>query len=422
MLFNKICVNLLHIIINVTFGCLFICCSPDNLSHEILKTLPISQLNVLQNMLNELKPKFVLLTYLIDPFIDTTCYIFIENIFSKEIKHYTILFNNSESIESVKHKILHSDIINKDILSICLHNTTYLNNEINDLKNSFTCYPVMKYNNIIKRIVSKFSMLIYKIDKFFLSKLDFNDTFFENQNTFKNYICICLESFLSLSKDIKNTQLLHYKSICDISQIDYLKTFIRKKINNFDKEKFSFAHMDLNEIYIFAKCIYAFCTRSAISSDQVMKYVLELIFTVKNKINKFTFFLCFLKIYSEEVNLRSKPRLLKLTTFIWIYFENPQIDLNNKKYLVFLYKLCKNCKFENISYNGYIEICFIENTSEDEMKKIIIKRYAYFIMLHTSVFLHVLTELLSSEQYFNIIWLTVKTCIVSVYNIFNMDL
>ena len=83
---------------------LYILCSLDNFNKiELIKLTPLQQIEM-NILLQDLTPNFVLETYLIDPINTNTCYLFIENTTTKEIKHYDIFLDNKQSFNSIKEK------------------------------------------------------------------------------------------------------------------------------------------------------------------------------------------------------------------------------------------------------------------------------------------------------------------------------
>lgn len=72
----------------VCFIQIFITLKEINNTELILLTS--EQKFLINKMLDELKPTYILTTYLVDPINLNKCYLFIEHIYCKEIRFYTI--------------------------------------------------------------------------------------------------------------------------------------------------------------------------------------------------------------------------------------------------------------------------------------------------------------------------------------------
>ncbi|EQB61895.1 hypothetical protein NAPIS_ORF00529 [Vairimorpha apis BRL 01] len=100
---------------------------------ELLK-LTTQQQRDLDEMLQTLKRNYILTTYLIDPINTNLCYIFIENTKSNEIKYYTIVLNDKQSLISVKNRILEEGTSINDLFYLNFKNILNIQYEIENLK------------------------------------------------------------------------------------------------------------------------------------------------------------------------------------------------------------------------------------------------------------------------------------------------
>ncbi|EQB61915.1 hypothetical protein NAPIS_ORF00509 [Vairimorpha apis BRL 01] len=141
-----------------------------------------------------------------------------------------------------------------------------------------------------------------------------------------------------------------------------------------------------------------------------------------NKLDKLTFLLCLIKIYGDVYNNNSKPRLLKLTIMICLYLHNINIEINNEETLIILYTICKKRIVKNEKYFKGSDLCVLDKRQKSTMKLVIIRRYSYFVIFYQNEFLNVLKNLEYLSDYFNFIWFIIKCSIVTIYNIFDIEI
>ncbi|EQB62252.1 hypothetical protein NAPIS_ORF00173 [Vairimorpha apis BRL 01] len=169
----------------IVFKCLqihnlYILCSLDNFNKiELIKLTHLQQIN-LNILLQDLTPNFVLETYLIDPINTNTCYLFIENTTTKEIKHYDIFLDNKQSFNTIKDKILYGDLSINNIFKSVFKDALNIHYEVEFLNNSSTIYNITIHNRFIKLIIDHYGFLIHIMDSSFVNDITFKRYFFEN--------------------------------------------------------------------------------------------------------------------------------------------------------------------------------------------------------------------------------------------------
>lgn len=149
--------------------CLYICvsihCAGSNFStHKLIELTPI-QNNKLKNMLEELRPRYKLTTYLINPLNVNTCYLFIEDVFVEEIKYYTVFLNDDNSLKHVKDTILCSNYLINKKFQDCFNKFCNFQTEIDKFSPLIILFHVVKFNNILKQILLNFFNAIRNVNK-----------------------------------------------------------------------------------------------------------------------------------------------------------------------------------------------------------------------------------------------------------------
>ncbi|EQB60018.1 hypothetical protein NAPIS_ORF02416 [Vairimorpha apis BRL 01] len=182
-------------------------CSPNEINNiELIQLSSVQKIN-LDKMLIEIYPRYELTTYLIDPININTCYLFIENTYTKQITHFTIFLNDEKSLQLVKNKILDDNVLVNNIFDECLITTLNIKNEIVRIEYKHIQFYVNKFNNIVKIIYRSILMLIFNLDKTNLVKFNLNlNIDLCNYNT----ICCILKNLsiiLSLSIYIRKSEI-----------------------------------------------------------------------------------------------------------------------------------------------------------------------------------------------------------------------
>ncbi|EQB62393.1 hypothetical protein NAPIS_ORF00030 [Vairimorpha apis BRL 01] len=127
-------------------------CSSSHINeNELIQLSPIQKSNI-DKMLDEIYPNYKLETYLIDPNNINTCYLFIENTYTKQITHFTIFLNDEQSLQLVKNKILYNTVLINNIFNECLKDEINIENEIYKIKSMLIQFDIAKFNNILNRI------------------------------------------------------------------------------------------------------------------------------------------------------------------------------------------------------------------------------------------------------------------------------
>ncbi|EQB59935.1 hypothetical protein NAPIS_ORF02505 [Vairimorpha apis BRL 01] len=172
-----------------TLKTLYILCSSNNFQIiELLKLTPENQID-LNKMLHDLNPNFILTTYLIDPCDLKTCYIFIENIRSKEIKFYNYFLDNKQSLNSIKDKILFENLSINDLFDLNFKDSLIIQQEIEIYKNLSTIYDINYYNTFIKHLINKSYLLLLKFDSYLINKIDLKSIYCKNFTIITSLIC-----------------------------------------------------------------------------------------------------------------------------------------------------------------------------------------------------------------------------------------
>lgn len=401
----------------------FVLCSYDNFQQIELLKLTLDQQFNLNTMINDLIPEFTLTTYLIDPTNTNLCYLFIENTKTNEIKYYTMFLNNIQSLNSIKDKILHDDVSINNIFDLNFVKFSNIQYELENLRKSITIYDKTNYNIFIKRIINKIYILMLRIDSSFINNVTLNSIFYKYSTLKVCLICQLLLKFLKLGQKLKKTKHFNKYSPSDyLNKLRILDLYILSKISKSN----NYISLDINCKFDYinktSNCMYIFCFRQKISIEHLIEYILKKINIILNKLDKYTFVLLFLKIYVDEYNSHNRPRLLKLIFILSLYLHNPNIDLNNKETLFLLYMISKKRIFKNENYITRFNLCILDNRQENFMKIIIIRRLSYFFVFNHDDFSNVLTNLVSFSKYFNFIWIVVKSCVITIYCMFDIDL
>lgn len=413
----------LHNIILINIYLNYVLCSLNDFQEiELLKLTSVQQMN-LNLMFQDLKPKFILSTYLIDPINTNTCYIFVENTCTNEIKHYSIFLDNKQSLNSIKDIILNEGLSINNIYDLSFKDIFNIHFEILMYKNLSIKYNMNNFNKFIKRIFNNFSTLFLRFDSSFIIKFNIYTAYFKKPNKINDLISQNLINFLKLGyniRTIKNSnKCINFENFKKSKTLDDYILHKISKLNNF-----FMLNLDskFDHIHSIANCTYYFSLHHEIHIVDIIENILEKINSTVNKLDKLTFVLCFIKIYGDILNFHSRLRLIKLYIIINLYQQSLEYDLNNYEILTLLYMISKKRLLKNENNIIGFEICILNKRNEDTMKIIIIRRYSYFTLFYPYEFLSVLNNLLSFSKYFNIIWLIVKCFIITIYNMFDIDI
>ncbi|EQB60861.1 hypothetical protein NAPIS_ORF01567 [Vairimorpha apis BRL 01] len=395
----------------------------DNFQKVELLKLTTEQQSDLDEMLQTLKPNYILTTYLIDPINTNLCYIFIENTKSNEIKNYTIVLNNKQSLIFVKNRILEDGTPINDLFYLNFKNILNIQYEIENLKIFSLSYNLVIYNKFINLIINNFSILIVKLDASFINKVNFNNVFFTISMKIADLICQNLNEFLKIGYKLQSTKkfnrclLLNNFKNYKIME-DYISHITSGSENFFSLD----LHLKFDYINRLTDCMYYFCLKNNILLNFLIEYVLSNINSISNKLDKYTFILCFVAIYKYESNYQSEILLLKLIIITHFYLQNPNYDTNNKESLILLHMISKKRVYKYEKINTLFEICILDEKQEDNLKIIIIRRYYVFFLHCYNKNLRFLKKLETNEKYFDFIWLIIKCCIYTIYNVLDINL
>ena len=417
-IFYYLCIKI-YLILNI----FYVLCSMDNFQKVELLKLTTEQQGDLDEMLQTLKPNYILTTYLIDPINTNLCYIFIENTKSNEIKYYTIVLNDKQSLISVKNRILEEGTSINDLFYLNFKNILNIQYEIENLKIFSPSYNLVIYNKFINLIINNFSTLIVKFDASFVNKVNFNNVFFTISKKITDLICQNLNEFLKIGYKLQSTKKFNRCLILNNfkknkTMEDYISHITSGSENFFSLD----LHLKFDYINRLTDCMYYFCLKNNILLNFLIEYVLSNINSISNKLDKYTFILCFVAIYKDESNYQSEILLLKLIIITHFYLQNPNYDTNNKESLILLHMISKKrvLKYEKI--NTLFEICILDEKQEDNLKIIIIRRYYVFFLHCYNKNLRFLKKLETNAKYFDFIWLIIKCCIYTIYNVLDINI
>ncbi|EQB62133.1 hypothetical protein NAPIS_ORF00290 [Vairimorpha apis BRL 01] len=217
------------VVICLKFHTFYIMCSLNNFDKiELIKLTPLQQIEI-NILLQDLTPGFILETYLIDPTNTNTCYLFIENTTTKEIKHYDMFLDNKQSFNSIKDKILYGDLSINNIFNFVFKDTLNIHHEVAILNNSSTIYDITIYNRFIKLIINKYSALIHILDSSFKNEITLNDIFLKISSIDTNLVCQVLTKYLNLEHKFSKTK--KYNNCCFskyYKKIEHFESYIFK--------------------------------------------------------------------------------------------------------------------------------------------------------------------------------------------------
>ena len=213
------------------------------------------------------------------------------------------------------------------------------------------------YNMILKQLVDMCSLLMLNIDK--IDVLAFNLKFYCGHGLFSlsNYIYSCLIEYLLLGERTRNINNLKLSSLESFPCLKNLEIFISNKNERLLNLNIEDTKIQINHINEIAKSSYMYCIRHNILANHLINYVLEKINLIHNKLSKFTFLMCFVKIYSDENVSNCRMKILKIIVFILAYYKHLFIELNDKNSLFIIYTISRKTISKNIEIFAYNEMC-----------------------------------------------------------------
>lgn len=400
----------------------YIFCAEVDLQNELIQ-LTLTQKIKVNEMLEKLKPRYELSTYLIDPINRNTCYLFIENTCLKEIKHFTIFLNDDCSFEETKSKILNNyDIIN-NTFEKCFDSKIKIQVEIDNFKPILILFDVIRFNNILKLIFNNLVVMMHNIDKNIQVQINFDHTI---KNGKKKTILNILNNLYKVLEEayrMQNFNILYLQSETNILQyFQNIEKFLTSKIIFKQNYQMLSLTMKINEINKLSACLYFFCKQRKISIYQLIRHGLEEINQHENKLIKNTYIICFVKILTDTTKFKTKSSLLKLVVFIFLHYKRKITDINNVESLTLLYNITRICKKENVTNFARSEMCLFYETEIIDMKKILILRYIYFNFTHKIIDNAIILKIYTYVQYFELLWLIIKCCIKATYTILKINI
>lgn len=237
----------------------------------------------------------------------------------------------------------------------------------------------------------------------------FYQYFFFNLKFIKNYIEKCED--IILSENVKNN--IFYRKNVVILKIDYLKHYISKwrtkvyKFNSLTKIK------KLDLIIKLSKDLNTYNLQKGITRVYVAKMAFKEILKIEDKLDKYSFFIVFLLLYSKRNDRYNDTNMCNFTSLILTYnimkYYNDELKFD---YTYLLFKICdKRILLEELQ-NKSINIFSSYKTSSTEMKYIIVNRYLLTIMKLDGGNMINLIDFKKNEKEFNLfcdlILLTIK--------------
>lgn len=403
---------------------LFLCLvksSNDIDQKTALIKLTSKQQSDIERVLVTLLPKFILTTYLVDPVNLNTCYLFIENTESNEINYFDIRLDDKTSLDNFKDEVLIKKNSVNDIFKLNFQDVINIQFKIEIMKNISASYNFIKFNKFLKRIVIMFSLFLIKLDLSFKNKIMFIEKVSSSSKKVNITVCEYISEFLKFNYDFKKN-LRNTLSISNSNIIKDLEIYILHRLSCYNYFYVLGLMSKFNYITQLSKTSYLFCQRHQIPKEQLIEILLEKFYSIENKLDKYTFVLCFIKINNDKRNFHCKPRLLKLIIFLILYIKIVNYNLNNEESLLLLYMIGTKRILDFDKMIQRFRICVLNKNQEDDMKIIIIRRYSYFIVFNRNIYFDVLTNVKCFSDYFYLTWLIIKCCSMTIYKILNIEL
>ncbi|EQB62237.1 hypothetical protein NAPIS_ORF00175 [Vairimorpha apis BRL 01] len=271
-----------------------------------------------------IEPVFKIISYFLDPYVIDCCYIYVENLQSKEIKHHTIFFHDTIQLEKITQKILFEEVYINESFKSCI----LLKNHINDDYKKFCFLPIFSFDKnfyvLVKRLIFDFDCFLYRTNckLAHLYTRQTKNTRYSTLHTIdkhkkvSNFILMCIN--LGSSKFQLQCLFLEnkkYQSLNAIiekifgSKIHFLNNFMQMSLS--EKESNLMRSTDL---------IYQTLKNYKISSSDLILFTYNRIKLIKHKINQYTLFLCFSNLYNKQHGNKNVFKMIRLIGYIYGYF------------------------------------------------------------------------------------------------------
>lgn len=282
----------------------------------------ISLIKCLEQLNKDIYPNFELTTYLEDPNKKNLVYVFIENIKTKIIKHYTI---------NLKFKFTYSHLLSE------LYKT-------NDTKNEIFDYVLLYSIDLVEKILILINNKNIISDQMFCYYQQIMKNTFTNLQIINNYNINLPKCYLKIKNLLKQNDIYDLNNLNEYTKI--CDTILSKKfkIDNIiiiNKEKFKYLEQKyifykikiFRELYlldnikiknviqlleIYSKNLQRFFYRHNFDSDHLLYIFNKELIEVNDKIFKFTFILCYLN-SQEYKSYPSSFSKSKLIIFCWFF-------------------------------------------------------------------------------------------------------
>lgn len=388
-----------------------------------IRELSSRQNFVISEIIDLIEPNFSIVSCFLDPFIFDCCYIFVENSLSKEIIHYTIFLNDKNQIYFVIQKILFDELLINKIFKSCFAGSNLTNGDHRE----FCILPLESFNikfyALAKTIIFEFDCMLYKTNyrlAHFFSHQPKNTRYstiavVDLHKKVCNFIFMCInlrnEKFqlTCLTLDIKDYLSLKIKiDVIFRNKISFLRNYMETSLS--EKQVLLFASTDI---------IYRTIRNCRISSLDVTRFTFSRIKSLKNKLNRFTLMLCFCNLYNKLFGNKNVLKIIRLMTFIWIFFDKFKIENFDPESLNLLHNISKSTQFREIPNQIFNELCILNKPHDISFKILLMKRYLCFASDCNSNIFFTLDFLTGNQISFNYTWLIFRCCIYTKIKIFN---
>lgn len=330
--------------------------------------------------------------------------------------------NDEKSLQVAKNKILNNCELVNNLFEICFLCINDIKKEIEKFNPLVNLFNVANFNNILKLVFYNYLAFIHNIDKNIHIQITNSYNVKYCKTKVIRTILENLSTVLYESKKIKNSAIFFSQYNLNNTEIlIHLELFLSNKIicmQNFQLLSINMKVFEINKLSFILNC---FCNKTIISTMQLILYFLEKLKSIDDKLIKFTYIVCLLKILNDNTKLRIKSKILKLIIYLFLHLEKNYINMNNEKSLTLLYNIIRINKRENITNIACKEMCFFDNLCCYDIRKLVILRYIYFNFSPKNVTTANIQILVLNLHYFEIIWLMIKCFTISTYNIFHVE-
>ncbi|EQB59698.1 hypothetical protein NAPIS_ORF02741 [Vairimorpha apis BRL 01] len=175
-----------------------------------------------------IEPVFKIISYFLDPFVIDCCYIFVENLQSKEIKHHTIFFNDTIQSEEITQNILFEEEFINESFKSCIFNKNHIDDDYKKFYNLFIPSYDINFYTLVKTLIFDFDCILYKTN-YKLAHLfqhQPKNTRYSNYDTLDIHKKVCNFMFMCVNLRNKKLQL----QCLTLENKEYL--FLKIKIEN----------------------------------------------------------------------------------------------------------------------------------------------------------------------------------------------